>query len=340
MDEINPHQDDQPRRPQAPIIAIDDGYAQIKLVGENTAGRLVKLRLPTIIRPARAGSVVNLDGDVVGMYKTSEGESFVCNEKIKGEETRFPDFHISQMNRVIVNHALNVAGYGGQKITLLTSLPVDEYFMDGSINRARIAAKTENLKSPVESMPPGRPMPKIHDVKVGCQAISAYFDMAFDNDGAERTENLDAVAVVDIGGSTTDIAVVLGGETIDNSISGTARIGILDLHRDLASRLSQKFGFEPNNMDDILRAKSIKAWGEKHDVSAIVEESIAAISSQIEREISRRIGTAGNIDRVLFVGGGACVFGGLIKHWRNAMVVDDPEFANARGLLKYAKHYS
>lgn len=318
-------------------VAVDDGYAQVKLYGEAPDGSIRQAKIPTIIRPARAGTVVDFGGEAVGLYRTSEGESFVCSDQLRGEETRFPDFHLSQMNRVIVRHALISAGYGDTGIELFTSLPVDEYFNGGQVNRERLDAKSKNIRGDVESVPAGRPQPAIHDVKVGCQAIAAYFDLILDDDGREASERHDAVAVVDIGGSTTDVAVVLGGSQIDNSVSGTVRLGVLDLQRDLATRLVSRFNFEPTSLDAVLRTRSIKAWGDKVDVGEQIDAAVAEISSQLSREITRRIGTAGQLDKVLFVGGGGNLFTGLVKHWKNGVLAPDPEFANARGLLKYGR---
>lgn len=320
-------------------VAIDDGYAQMKLCGRGPDGKIRTLKMPSMIRAARAGAMIDFDGAMVGVYRTPEGQSFVCGDDVKGEDTRVPDFHVSQMNRVLVHHVLQAAGYGDTSIRLLTSLPVDEYFSGDAVNRDRIALKTANLKQPVEPVA-GPALAQIADVKVGCQGIAAYFDLVLDEDGRSRMDALDAVAVVDVGGSTTDIAVVLNGSKIDSGVSGTARVGVLDLQRDLGRRLNAKFGFEPNRLDQAVRTRAVRMWGEMKDIGPELDESIVEISAQIEREISRRIGTAGNIDKVLFVGGGAVLLQGLVANWRNAVLAEEAEFANARGLLKYARKYS
>ncbi|WP_174502092.1 ParM/StbA family protein [Acidiphilium sp. C61] len=320
-------------------VAIDDGYAQMKLCGRTHDGRIRVLKMPSMIRAARAGAMIDFDGSMVGVYRTAEGQSFVCGDDVRGEDTRVPDFHVSQMNRVLVHHVLQAAGYGEARVRLLTSLPVDEYFAGDSVNRDRIAAKTANLREGVQAVA-GPGLADIADVKVGCQGLAAYFDLLLDDAGRERIGRLDAVAVVDIGGSTTDIAVVLNGSKIDSAASGTARVGVLDLQNDLARRLSARFGFEPKRLDQAVRTRTVNIWGEKTDIGAELDASVDEITAQIEREISRRIGNAGNIDKVLFVGGGAVLLSGLVSHWRNAVLAEDPEFANARGLLKYAARFA
>ncbi len=332
-----------PSRIKAPLlVAIDDGLAQTKLLGDGPDGQPRILKIPTSIRAASAGAMVDLSGDLVGMYRTAEGEEYVCSAGIPSEETRHPDFHVSQIDRVLVNHALIEAGYSGQDVVVLTALPVDEYFAGGQVNRVRIDRKIANLKAGVAMMGSQSAMPRIVDVKVGCQGLAAFFDFTLDDHGKPRGEALESVVVVDIGGSTTDIvSIVRGGQTIDQSASGAARLGVLDVHSQFTERLTAEMGFPvrltPAAIDRACRTGSIRLNRQDRDVSNIVRDAVADVGGRIVREVERRIGKAATVDAVLFVGGGAGLFKDVVQHWSGVEVIADGEMANARGLLKYAR---
>jgi len=328
-------------------VAIDDGLAQMKLVGETAGGPIKTLKIPTSIRAASAGGIIDLSGEIIGMYETEEGQRFVCSDELPSEETRHPDFHVSQIDRVLIGHTLLEAGYTGvDRIELLTAMPVDEYFVAGQINRDRIRQKTENLLKSVRAIPEGsREMARIIDVKVGCQAIAAFFDIMFDDEGKVRPGNTpDAIAVVDIGGSTTDVAVVLRGKSIDQGSSGALRRGVLDVHAAFVAGLTKSFGFTPRlsqtAMNRAIRTGKVSLFREEHDVSKILKAAVDDVGGQIMRDVERKIGNAATMDGVVFVGGGAGLFAHVVKHWRGVAIPHDPEFANARGLLKYANSRS
>ncbi len=325
-------------------VAIDDGLAQMKLVGETPSGSIVTFKIPTAIRSASAGAVIDLSGDMVGMYRTEEGQSFVCSSETRAEETRFPDFHVSQQDRVLIHHALAEAGYGDDHVEILTALPVDEYFVAGQVNRGRIDLKVSNLLKGI--VPVGRYEPgawaEIVGVKVGCQGIAAFFDFTLNESGKPNgIGRPDSVAVIDIGGSTTDIAVIMKGTKIDGGSSGAARLGVLDVHAGVRAGLTKRFDFTPSLTPDAMniaiRTGRVTLFREEHDVSEIVNAAVADIGNQIIREVERKIGNAATLDAVLFVGGGAGLFREVVGNWRGVTIPNDPEFANARGLLKYAR---
>ncbi|MDD2861076.1 MAG: ParM/StbA family protein, partial [Acidiphilium sp.] len=216
------------------------------------------------------------------------------------------------------------------------------YFSGGQVIRTRIDLKIANLKAGIAMMGSQNPMPRIVDVKVGCQGLAAFFDYTLDDRGKPRGEALESVVVVDIGGSTTDIvSIVRGGQTIDQSASGAARLGVLDVHTLLTEKLTADLGFPvrltPAAIDRACRTGQIKINRADRDVSGLVREAVGDVGAQIVREVERRIGKAATVDAVLFVGGGAALFKDVVQHWSGVEVVADGEMANARGLLKYAR---
>lgn len=340
------------------LVAVDDGYAQTKLYGDNPEGKGIvevddkttKKNLETkkrfimrsSARPGRYGLMdISGSGDI-GTYKTGEGEDWTVSEDIESESTQYDGFHTSTMNRVLVSHALMSAGYSGKKVKLITGLPVADFFINGRKNQEQITRKKENLLRKVMSGMPDTLMPVIEDVSVGCQAMSAFIDYFIDDNIKERDVPISKVAIVDIGGRTTDIALIINAAQFDPSRSGTANIGVLDVYTALSDLIKAKFNtrdqYALSYLDKGLRTGKIKMWGKECDISDLVTEAVNEQKTKTIREIERKLGSASDLDKVIFVGGGSELFK-LSDTFPNGYQAPDSEFSNARGLYKYARYF-
>jgi plasmid segregation protein ParM len=326
------------------LVAIDDGYAQTKVYGERPDGTIGKYHMRSSVRPGRYG-VGSISGDgFMGLYDTEEGP-FTASEDVEAESTQFDNFHTSTMNRVLVNHGLVGAGYGGKEVNIITGLPVADFFgPDGAKDEQKIFLKKANLQKPVQLLSGSDKVAILKDITVGCQAVAAYIDYAL-NDNLKENENADvdgAVAIVDIGGRTTDIATVIGGSRIDHARSGTANIGVLDVYKAVKqgiwTELKVRDDFPINVIDKAVRKGTIKLWGQEQDVSTIIAAVVAEYQAKLAREIERRISTGAAMNAVVFVGGGSALFKDIASTFRNGHMSKDPEFANARGLYKYVRY--
>ena len=324
------------------LVAIDDGYAQTKVYGERPDGTIGKYHMRSSVRPGRYG-VGSISGDgFMGLYDTEEGP-FTASEDVEAESTQFDNFHTSTMNRVLVNHGLVGAGYGGLEVDIITGLPVADFFgSDGLKDEAKIALKKANLQKPVQLVSGSSKVALLKNITVGCRAVAAYIDYALDDDLNEIEDVDGAVAIVDIGGRTTDIATVIGGSRIDHARSGTANIGVLDVYKAVKQGIwtQEKIrdDFPINVIDKAVREGFIKLYGQKQDVTEIVANVVAEYQAKLAREIERRISTGAAMNAVVFVGGGSALFKDIAKTFRNGRMADDPEFANARGLYKYVRY--
>jgi plasmid segregation protein ParM len=324
------------------LVAIDDGYAQTKVYGEKPDGTIGKYHMRSSVRPGRYG-VGSISGDgFLGLYDTEEGP-FTASEDVEAESTQFDNFHTSTLNRVLVNHGLVGAGYGGLPVDIITGLPVADFFgPDGAKDEQKIALKKANLQKPVQLASGSAKVALLQNITVGCQAVAAYIDYALDDDLNEIRDVDGAVAIVDIGGRTTDIATVIGGERIDHARSGTANIGVLDVYKAVKQGIwaQEKIrdDFPIAIIDKAVRSGFIKLYGENMDVSKIVDEVKAEYQAKLKREIERQISTGAAMNAVVFVGGGSAFLKEIAATFRNGHVSPDPEFANARGLYKYVRY--
>ncbi len=325
------------------FVGVDDGHYAVKVVTED--GQMFSI-------PSRARSGKHLtawqgtsesDG---GIYRTEEGGLFTVHEHLSdSDDTRFRDYPLSPLNRVLVHHALRRAGLGGQRVNICTGLPVSYYYVGGEKNQVLIDGKEQNLRKSV-SAEHGE-CAVIDGNTVTTEAIAAYFDQIMNMDGSETDVYGEVekamVGVVDVGGKTTDSVVVLpGGMQIDNARSGSTDIGILNLNDTIEAVLRTKFNFDrvPVSMiEDAISTGSIKEYGKRHDVTDIVRKAKEDLADGILANVRAKIGTGRDLEWVLFVGGGSMVMREqLARNFPHARFPDRPEMANARGMFKIAKY--
>lgn len=325
------------------LVAVDDGYAQIKAYGQAPDGSIITHVNRSSVRSGRYG-MGSVGGDgMVGLYETEVG-AFTVSDDTESENTQFDGFHTSPMNRVLVMHGLVSAKDGvfeNHRIKLVTGLPVADFFrVDGFKDDAKIETKKANLLKPVKLLSGGA-SPIIDEVIVGCQAIAAWYDYALDDNLEIRNDIDGEVAIIDIGGRTTDIATVVSGRAVDHRRSATANIGVLDVYRDVSKEISHKFNLRDELtikvIDKAVRTGQIKLWKDVVDVSDIVAKVIAEYQDKIAREVERRINKGATMNAVVFVGGGSALFSKISEEFPNGEIIDDPEFSNARGLFKFVR---
>ncbi|MGA4481692.1 plasmid segregation protein ParM domain-containing protein [Ectopseudomonas hydrolytica] len=323
------------------LAVVDDGFRQMK--GLEANGALVAH--PSL---ARAGFTLSLigggDGDAgLGGYQTS-GREYTVDPQIDGEDTRFDDFSTSEINRVLVHHTLHTLGLSGKRVVLATGLPFQSFFIAGSSepHQPLIDRKMENLSQPVEPLGGLQPI-QIIQQRVTAQGLVAYIDYVVDDNGNFKSDvEVDApVAVIDIGGRTTDCVTVYGGGKLDHAGSGTGVVGISNVYDIIENELKRKFGASKirlSTLEHVARYRNIRLRGQQHDVGDIVDAAVAEISQQIIRESKRRIGDAAEMQAVILVGGGAALMSNCLKEaFPHLLVPERPEFSNARGMLKYLK---
>jgi len=327
-----------PNGREVTYAVVDDGFRQIKcLTSTGYVGSFASV--------ARAGFTLSGMGQEdagFGGYETS-GRQFTVDPDVDGEDTRFDDYAISDINRVLVNHALQLAGLAGKKIVLGTGLPFQVYFNgDNTVNDALLGSKEENLAISVKPLSGAEP-PVIVKQMVFAQGLAACIDHVTDDKGNYRDDfdRSAPIAIVDIGGRTTDSVVLLGGEKVDHTVSGTGNVGISNVYDKIAADLRAEFSVARIRLvtiENAVRTRKIRFRGTEHDINDLVNNAVREVGPQILREVQRRIGDAAEMSKVLLVGGGATLLEQVMRdHYPHCVVPQDPEFANARGMLKFIR---
>jgi plasmid segregation protein ParM len=132
------------------------------------------------------------------------------------------------------------------------------------------------------------------------------------------------------------------GERWPQRTSGSLRAGLLDVKQQVGNALQTRFG--PEILDDrvvhqALERGVVRLSGTDHDILEMVDAAKRDLVETLHAETRRRLGAGVELDRILFVGGGAVVFAELIGQWfPNQVLAPLPAFANARGMLKYLRY--
>lgn len=323
-------------------VGVDDGYAFTKVALPN--GRL--LAVPSRVRTGPAGVTwIREEEQNIFEYETDGGRYSVG--AVDGEPTQYDEFPGSPMNRVLVQHALQQAGFSGRSVNVVTGLPVSAFYRsDGEQRRAAIQHKRGSLKLSVEPVrrstaPRVRPASiAFHDVIP--EALAAWYDhvIVTSDDGVTLDADLvhAPIAVVDIGGRTTDFVVVQNQGVVHRS-SGSLTKGMLDVHLAVRTGIQQRFDVGELGEQTISRAvdtQKVRLFGKDQDIAPLVTASKRELVEQIYSETRRKLGLGAELDRVLFVGGGSAALADAIANWfPNQLIADHAAFANARGMLKY-----
>jgi plasmid segregation protein ParM len=320
-------------------IGLDDGYAYTKLALAD--GRLVAI--PSRARVGRANVTwLNETRHKIAEYET-EATLYAAGE-IDGEPTYFDGYPFSGLNRVIVQHGMQQVKLGGHSVHTVSGLPVSAFYLkDGSQRAETVEKKRASLKQAVDPID-GRLSASIAFHDVIPEALAAWYDHVITDTNGDvvlAEERLGApVAVVDIGGRTTDY-VVVADQAVVHDASGSLRCGLLDVKKQVGEGICAKYDLEvigERTVEQAVQKGSVRLYGQEQDVSALVREAKQQVLERLHAETRRQLGLGAELDRVLFVGGGTVALAEHIRDWfPNQAVAEHPAFANARGMLKYLR---
>lgn len=321
-------------------VGIDDGYAYTKIALAD--GRLCAI-------PSRAcigqSSVTWIHQAMQRVFEYETDGTTYSVGMVDGAPTRFEGYPVSGLNRVIVQHALQDMGLSGQTVHAVSGLPVNAFYRsNGELRKKAIQKKQDSLKQSVlvrsDALPAGI---SFHEVIP--EALAAWYDYVIVEQGGEAVLDTDRmsvpVAIVDIGGRTTDYVVVKDQGIIHGS-SGSLQCGMLDVKQKVADGIQERFDLErisEQRVAHALETNSVRLHGEDYDVARLVDSAKKEVVERLLVETRRQLGMGIELDRIVFVGGGAVVLLEHITNWfPHQIIAEHPSFANARGMLKYLRY--
>ncbi|HEP6430541.1 TPA: ParM/StbA family protein [Burkholderia cenocepacia] len=323
------------------FAGTDDGHDGIKIVTDDWR----QIHVPS--RITRGADLISLNDADDNVYEGPDGTLYAVSPTLPYFDTTFSDYALSDINLVLVHHALAKAGLGGQRVNLVTGLPVGDYYVANRPNVDFISRKVAHLReNTVRNKNESVALATIVKHNVVSEAIAAFFDLLLDREGNQRDDVAEMVAaggiaIIDIGGKTTDTAVVMnGGRDVDGKRSGTDPIGGLSLNKAVENQLKAEFSvsaLNPAQVDRAVREGVLRLYGKDHDCRAIVDKQKSELAKQIIAATHRKMRDASDLERVFFVGGTVLLLRDQLEElYQHAEFVDDPQFANARGMLKAA----
>lgn len=333
-------------------VGIDDGYRETKIylhTGEC-------LRINSQAKAGEQTQVSVAGGEkTIFQFDTKDG-SYVIGDLSESDSTAFDDYPISAMNRVIVTFALQKAGLNSNSINIsaASGLPIKKFYRAKVMNKEAIKAKQLNLLTndvcEVDYTSNGRVestlrIPTIKRHQIISEGIAAWMDYIFvrDEDGLlvqDKARLSEKIAIVDIGGRTTDIAVIQQGN-LDFQRSNTIEAGMLNIEDYVKERILDEFEFMPNleQLRNVMETGKLIAWGQEKDVSSFVKDGKKLEADKIKSEILGKLKKAADIQRVIFVGGTTMALSEYLEGiYPHQTIADNPGFANARGMCKYVEY--
>lgn len=319
-------------------IGLDIGFFAVKAVGNHK-----QITFPSFItRPERSHLSVNGHGSII--VQSESGYFMMGDEAIKigqGARQETAQWVGSPEWLSLCYGALSELTEATQfKGRIVIGLPLSDYERDKRITREILDGMHTFERN-------GRAAQRctVGSVRIVPQAWGAIFDQVFDDNGkiikAEMARH--RVAVIDAGGHNVNFLAVAGLSDIPNESRCTDRGAwtvvrgvrdFLDVEHPGLSRLK-----DHNIMDGILSGELYDA-GQPVDISPISEPIIKSIGAEIVNTAQQHWGPGASTFRsVLVIGGGAYLWGESIKQaFPHAVILDAPEFANARGFAKFANY--
>ena len=327
------------------IVGLDAGCAAIKVVYQDKKGCIVESSVLSLAKSGKAS--IGMSG-VSGVTYLCDGEEWsICASGFGAEDTRFNDYPFSTLNAVLSWHALVECGFEGQPLQVSSGLPINQFYngVSGPIED-NILKKHNHYQMTVSRLTNcgfKEIELDIESIMVCPESVAAWADVCLDDDGQPRFEVINPVGLVDIGGRTTDIAVITGGLQFEvvPEYTGTINIGYLDIYQRLNEFISNRFDYhhhiDISVMEQAVRSGQITLFNNQPiDISEQIADAKKDVTRRIMREVGRRFSKVNQLAGVCYSGGGAEDMRSDLMKENNMIIPDRAAFANARGYRKIA----
>lgn len=325
------------------IVAIDDGYHSCKVVTRDR-----QTCLPTAVTRASRLTARAMSGPSVSNERCYEIEGSVYTvgaDVLDPIHTRFAEFPYSAANLAVAMDALRRVLAPGAAAHVVTDVPFNWFYAaNGQKRNSDLARKISAWGRSVRELS-GVVLPRIVSVDVVPEAVAAWFDFVIGRDlQLDSQRYAEYTAVVDIGGRTTDVAVVKDCE-VDLRQSGTLDVGTLELAGVVRRVVEDQFPGTPGRsctfVESAIHNGVVRIGGREIDIRGSLERTKSDLLDRIADYLAGLYGRSmHDIRHVLFVGGGSALLETpLRRRFQRAEFADEPQMANARGLWKF-KAYS
>lgn len=225
-------------------------------------------------------------------------------------------------------------------VNLVTGLPLADYKRDRIALRDRLLGTHRFVREGRR----GQSL-RIESVRIVPQAWGAVLALLLDGRGRIVQPELakSKVAVLDIGGHTVNYLSVDGLSDIPSETQGTDR-GTWNVVRAVRDYFDVSHPGLANTRDHKIMEAVIagETWDaeERIDLQPVIKPILDDIGREIVDTASQYWGPgAATFRQVLVCGGGAYLWGSHIRRaFRQAVILERPEFLNAQGFYRFAAH--
>ncbi len=329
------------------IVAIDIGFGYTKatngsndLIFKSILGEATDIQFQDELFPRKKQDLLNIkiEGKNFFVGELAERQSNVRLFTL--DQTQF----ITQFAKVLALVTLGNMVDNYDNVNLVTGLPVGYYkqYKDALASNLLGEHKFSLVKSSNEEI---EKIFTISKIRIIPQPYGSLLNVFLDDEGKAKNTDIfkQKIGIIDIGFRTTDYIISdklqyseRGSKTTDNGISKAFSV--------IANKLREKSGVnvEIFKIYDSIIKGSIKIKGKEYDLTAVREQVLQQLASQIASDTERFWIDDWDIDTVLISGGGGTLLEKYLKPLlANAQAAFDSSvdgrFFNVKGYLKYGK---
>ncbi len=287
-------------------FAVDDGSTNVKVSWLDQHGGIQTLVSPNSFRTDWKSSALRKDKKVFN-YSIDGSKYTYDATSDKALETTHVDYQYDDLNLLAVHHALLQTGIEPCEVILVVTLPITEYyrFEDCQKNEDNIERKRKNLMREIV-LNKGEVF-KVVDVEVMPESLPAVLSTLVNSNVNEFTRSL----VIDLGGTTLDMGVVVGEFDDVSAIYGNNEIGVSMVTNTVRKALA--FADSDSSYlvaNELIRRRDDDSFvyevvNDESQIDMIREKMSAKIHELGKKVVSEAKKFAKNPNRVYLVGGGA-----------------------------------
>ncbi len=173
------------------------------------------------------------------------------------------------------------------------------------------------------------------------QGVGALFALVLDRRGRLANGDLAGgrVGIIDIGMLTANFVLadrLRYVETGSDSITAGMSEALSKLGKQLNRKYGLDWGQQLGRVDQAVRARSVKVYGERVDITDLVEPHVDSLAATILAKARTLWSDGSDLDAVVLTGGGSREIASYLRrvYPHTRMVGGDPQFANVTGYLR------
>lgn len=316
-------------------VAVDIGSSALKMLWRD-GGVVRRARYPF------AGVVGSREtgGSGASLYETS-GVVYALGSASVGVDVDQRCIGSHEISRVLVHHGLRAANQQRREIRLLSLVPACNYFDPRTgVNDVLVEEAKQSLTRPVRFLGEVDSDIVVADVDVRPSTAMAFVDYLLDFNGSIVNPFDGPIAVIDIGGRTTDCLVVRpdsSGPDFIHDGEPPVSLGVTSLLDLISDAIADEFSVdveEIRGLHSVLETGTLLVGGRQLDAGVYVMNAADRLSRSIVAHTERRLGKLSEHYKILVVGGGAEILTPMLNSYAHMVIPREAAYASVRGAWK------